>query len=235
VESERQIHPYGLGGSALPATVEDEDLKTYEGMFLMDAGQTDFDAATQPIQTVLDRNGAEEVQLRKWDERRLAFDVKGRRRGLYVLTYFKAPPEAITSIERDVQLDEAILRVLILSADHIGAEKIAAPTPAEAEGRRRDTEAGDAARAADAKKAEEEEKAQAAAASEPAETAPIDEPAEAAPIDEPVEAAPEPAAAPIDEPTEAASDPAPGDEGAPIASETDEGDTDEDDDAKPAE
>ncbi|NLF31818.1 MAG: 30S ribosomal protein S6 [Planctomycetes bacterium] len=113
-------------------------MKTYEGMFLLDAGQPSFDEAVQPIQAVLERNKAEVIHLKKWDERRLAYEIRGRRRGLYVLTYFKADPLSITSIERDVQLNESILRVLILSADHVSAETMAAPTPAETEPHRRE-------------------------------------------------------------------------------------------------
>jgi len=157
-----QTHTYPwAGGITAAAALEDKDLKTYEGMFLLDAGQADYDAATQPILSVLARNGAEIVQVKKWDERRLAYEIRGRRRGLYVLTYFRAAADAIANIERDVQLDEGILRVLILSADHVGAETMAAATPAEAEQQRREAEAEQA----QAKPAEP------AAAAKPAEAA----------------------------------------------------------------
>ena len=65
------------------------EMKTYEGMFLVDAGNPDFDAATAPIRTVLDRSAAEVLSFKPWDERRLAYEIKGRKRALYVLSYFK--------------------------------------------------------------------------------------------------------------------------------------------------
>ena len=159
-------------------------MKTYEGMFLLDVGATNFEEAVKPIQTVLERNKAEIVQMRKWDERRLAYEIKGRRRGLYVLTYFQADPEAITSIERDVHLNEAILRVLILSADHIAKDKMDALTPAEAEMARRENEAKAAeAKAAEAKAAEAKAAEAAPAEEAPAETAPAEgAPAAAEPV-----------------------------------------------------
>src|SRR5690348_17693327 len=40
-----------------------------------------------------------------------------RSRGLYILAYFKAPNTSITHIERDCNLSEQILRVIILRED----------------------------------------------------------------------------------------------------------------------
>jgi len=99
-------------------------------MFLVDGGSSDFQAASEPIRAVLDRSQAKILALKPWDERRLAYDVKGRRRGLYVLAYFDAEPNRVTEIEHDCQLDGKILRVLVLQRDRLSEEEIAAETPA---------------------------------------------------------------------------------------------------------
>lgn len=103
--------------------------KTYEGMFLVDSGK-DFQAASEPISTILERSKAEVLSLRPWEERRLAYSIRGQKRGLYVLAYFKADPERIGQLERDCQLNEDVLRVLILRRDRISDEEIQAETPA---------------------------------------------------------------------------------------------------------
>ena len=108
-------------------------MKTYEAMFLLDAGQPNFEEAAAPIRSILDRSGAEVIHLKKWDERRLAYEIKGRRRGLYVLVYFRADPLKVTEIEHDIRLNEKILRAMILSGEDLTAEKMAQPTPAEVE------------------------------------------------------------------------------------------------------
>ena len=117
------------------------DKRTYEGMFLLDAGGGDFEAACQPIRTVLERGGAELLSAKPWDERRLAYDIKGRKRALYVLTYFSMDPGNLAELERDVQLNEDILRALFLRRDKVTDEMIAAETPFTS-GRRSD-EPGD--------------------------------------------------------------------------------------------
>ena len=111
-------------------------MKTYEGMFLLEAGQANFEEAVEPVRTLFTRNQAEVLHLKKWDERRLAYEIRGRRRGLYVLAYFKVDPLKITDIERDAQLDEKVLRSLILTAEDISAEVLAAQTPSEIHGGR---------------------------------------------------------------------------------------------------
>jgi ribosomal protein S6 len=84
------------------------------------------------IEKVISRAEGEVVSMRKWDERRLAYDVNSKGRGTYILVYFNVDPLRITSIERDVQLSEQITRVLILRTDRMSQEDIDRPTPAMA-------------------------------------------------------------------------------------------------------
>lgn len=106
--------------------------KLYEGLFLVDSADAaaDWSGTVGFIEKVLSRADAEVVSLNKWDERKLAYDMKGRGRGTYILAYFKCGPDKITSIERDVQLSEQIIRVMILTTDRMGEDDIAKDTPA---------------------------------------------------------------------------------------------------------
>lgn len=100
-------------------------MNLYEGMFLLDpALASDWEAAEAEIKRIFDRAGAEMVGHRNWDERKLAYQIGKFRRGQYVLTYFKADAEKIAGIERDVQLSELVLRVLILKREKMSEEDI---------------------------------------------------------------------------------------------------------------
>ncbi|MCD6304374.1 MAG: 30S ribosomal protein S6, partial [Planctomycetes bacterium] len=116
--------------------MSETEKRTYEGMFLLEAGQGDFNTASEPVRTALEKNDAEILAIKPWDERRLAYQIRGRRRGLYVLTYFKAPPERIAELERDCTLDERILRLLVIRRDNLTEEIIQADTPATISARR---------------------------------------------------------------------------------------------------
>ena len=121
--------------------MSDAKMKTYEGMFLLEAGNSDFQAASEPVRAVLDREAAEILAIKPWDERRLAYDIRGHKRALYVLTYFRLDPSRVGQVEHECDLNERILRVLILRKDHLGEEEIIAETPAMASARRAAEEA----------------------------------------------------------------------------------------------
>ena len=106
--------------------------KLYEAMFLVDSAEAagDWDGVNGTIRKILGRAGAEIVSIRKWDERKLAYDINGKSRGTYILCYFRVDGGRIREIERDVRLSERIMRVLILCAEHMSQEDIEKDTPA---------------------------------------------------------------------------------------------------------
>ncbi|MBN1507328.1 MAG: 30S ribosomal protein S6 [Sedimentisphaerales bacterium] len=93
--------------------------RLYEGMFLVDStlAAADWDGIVATVENILKRADAEIVVIRKWDERRLAYDIQHKSRGTYILAYFKADTQRISGIEKDVQLNEKIMRVLILTTE----------------------------------------------------------------------------------------------------------------------
>ncbi len=108
-------------------------LRKYEGMFLFDPVViSDWEGVQAELNRMLDRASARVIALAKWDERRLAFEIRGRKRGIYVLTYFEADPNKIADLERDVRLSEAALRCLIIRVDHMTEDEMkeAAAKPA---------------------------------------------------------------------------------------------------------
>lgn len=100
-------------------------MKTYEAMFMLDATlATDWPTAETEVKRILERAGANILGLKNWDERKLTHPVRSHRRALYALTFFEAPADKITGIERDVQLSEKALRVLVLRRENLTPEKI---------------------------------------------------------------------------------------------------------------
>ncbi|MFM1867401.1 MAG: hypothetical protein RL591_809 [Planctomycetota bacterium] len=102
-------------------------INAYEGMFLFpQTVAADLQSAADHVLEILSKGGAEIVSLCKWDERRLAYDIKGNKRGVYFLTYFKCDAQKLASIERDARLSEKLLRSMITRADHLTADQMAA-------------------------------------------------------------------------------------------------------------
>src|SRR5437762_1064547 len=100
---------------------------TYEAMFMVgQAAAADLAAVVEHIKEILSRGQAEIIAMRKWDERRLAYEIKKQKRALYILTYFKAPAGSMPHIERDCNLSEKVMRTLILRADHLTEDEMRA-------------------------------------------------------------------------------------------------------------
>ncbi len=106
----------------------------YEGMFLLDSSKTggDWNQAQKTVQDILQRHKAEIIASRPWDERRLAYAIKGHKKGMYFLTYFRAEGPAIAGIEGDCRISEVVLRQLVLKVhpklvDQLVAHAMSAP------------------------------------------------------------------------------------------------------------
>lgn len=105
----------------------------YEAMFLI--GQStaaDLGSVITHIDDLLERCGAKLVAMAKWDERRLAFEIEKQKRGLYILAYFEAPAQNISQLDRDTQMSETIMRVLVTRADHLTLDEMKAADDREA-------------------------------------------------------------------------------------------------------
>ena len=91
----------------------------YECMFLLDTTKAagDINAVDKQLRTLLERNNAEVLVSRPWDERRLSYQVGTQKKGLYYLTYFSSEGQNLPNIERDCKLNEMVMRQLILRID----------------------------------------------------------------------------------------------------------------------
>lgn len=101
-------------------------MRRFEGMFLFDnAAVHDWAGMEAEVRRLCDRVGASLVTCLKFDERKLAFEIKGRKRGTYVLAYFDAPPGKITEMERDATLSEVLLRSMFISEPALSDARLA--------------------------------------------------------------------------------------------------------------
>ena len=96
-------------------------MRMYEGLFLIDNAHanTEWDNVVKRIQDILQKNGTEILKIEKWGEKKLAYKIKGHKRGTYLLIHFNANNSAITTLRRDFQLSDYIVRFLIIKDDKI--------------------------------------------------------------------------------------------------------------------
>jgi small subunit ribosomal protein S6 len=85
-------------------------------MFIFDSNRFARERAGLPseVEKLIKAAGGEVVVTRLWEERRLAYAIGTHRKGTYWLMYFRAPSSAIAPLNRQFELQEAIIRHLVL-------------------------------------------------------------------------------------------------------------------------
>ncbi len=94
-------------------------VNVYEGMFILDSNRfaRDPEGVSGQIPKIIREAGGEVLVSRLWEERRLAYPIKGHRKGTYWLTYFRLEGTALAGVRQRFQLSETILRTLFVKVD----------------------------------------------------------------------------------------------------------------------
>lgn len=89
--------------------------RLYEVMFVVDAGHGRENQAKlmAELKDLVEKSGGTWVNGDKWEERRLAYNIKKRKRGLYVLAHMVCPTSSVARLERNIQISDLVLRALI--------------------------------------------------------------------------------------------------------------------------
>ena len=88
----------------------------YDCMLLLDKTKYNANpgAVVDAIQALITKHGGQIQASRPWDERKLAYPVKGHKHGTYFLIYFNMNGPELPKLEADFNLEESILRFLVL-------------------------------------------------------------------------------------------------------------------------
>jgi small subunit ribosomal protein S6 len=121
-------------------------INSYECLFIVDvtAGEAATDATVNKFTSLVEAN-AEVVDVAKWGKRRLAYPINDMPEGYYVVVTFKSAPEFPSEMDRLFNIDESVMRSMIIKLDYDAAEKKAAKTAAVEEATEAAAEAADEA------------------------------------------------------------------------------------------
>ena len=102
-------------------------INSYESLFIVDVtkGDTVTDATVSKFLSVIEAN-AEVVDVAKWGKRRLAYPINDMPEGFYVVATFKAEPAFPAELERLFNIDETVMRSMVIKLEYDAAEKKAA-------------------------------------------------------------------------------------------------------------
>jgi small subunit ribosomal protein S6 len=88
-------------------------------MIILDANKYAQDPArvSGALTEGITKLGGEVLVSRLWNEAKLAYPIKGHRKGTYWLLYYRLSPTQQATFSRDLRINESVLRSLTLVVD----------------------------------------------------------------------------------------------------------------------
>ena len=101
---------------AVQPTGGENVLRHYELMVILDPSLEERTVAPSLDQylNVIRTAGGSVEKLDVWGRRRLAFEINKKAEGIYAVVDLQAPPEAVAELDRQLRLNESILRTKVI-------------------------------------------------------------------------------------------------------------------------
>ena len=106
-------------------------INSYETLFIVDVenGEEAAKASVAKFTDIIAKN-AEIVEVSDWGKRRLAYLINDKPEGYYTVVTFKSEPAFPAELERLFNIDEKVMRSLVLRLEY---EAVAKAAPAKTE------------------------------------------------------------------------------------------------------
>ena len=95
-------------------------MNRYEMIYIIDTGLEDSarKELVEKVSALIENNGGEIEKVDEtWGKRKLAYAIDYKTEGWYVLVNFKAPVELPRELERNLQINENVLRYLVVKLE----------------------------------------------------------------------------------------------------------------------
>jgi len=93
----------------------------YEHVFIarQDINSAQVESITADFTSIIEENGGKIVKSEYWGLKTLAYRIKKNRKGHYILMNIDAPHTAVSEMERQLRLNEDILRSMTIRVDEL--------------------------------------------------------------------------------------------------------------------
>jgi small subunit ribosomal protein S6 len=93
----------------------------YETVFIarQDVTAKQVEDYAKAFSKIVNDNGGETKRTESWGLRNLAYKIKKNKKGHYTLMHFDAPPAAMAEMERNIRLNEDVLRFLTVRIEKL--------------------------------------------------------------------------------------------------------------------
>lgn len=94
-------------------------MRNYEGIFIIDPDlPADTAKATvAQIQELISKNGGRVDGMQEWGKKRMAYKIKKKQDGNYLLVNFQLDSQSTKKVEQTLKLNDNLMRFLIINKD----------------------------------------------------------------------------------------------------------------------
>ncbi len=94
-------------------------MNIYENMVILNAAISDeeAEAAVAKIKEVITGQGGEVLKVDVWGRRKLAYEIKKQKKGLYVLLFYKTPAVTIRKLEEFYKVFDSVLKYMVIKLE----------------------------------------------------------------------------------------------------------------------
>ena len=94
-------------------------MRDYELAFIIDPDveDDDLDGVIEKVSQMVTDGGGQITDVNRWGRRRLAYPIRKKDEGYYVVVQAQAPTEALSPLERSLKLLEEVVRYLLVRAN----------------------------------------------------------------------------------------------------------------------
>jgi small subunit ribosomal protein S6 len=111
-------------------------MKKYETIFILDANleEEQAQATLEKVKGIITQSSGEILKVEDWGKRKLAYEVKKKDKGHYILIHFLGSPALLSELERNFRVMDAVVKFQTVRMDERrapSAERPAIEEPAE--------------------------------------------------------------------------------------------------------
>lgn len=90
----------------------------YETVFILDPGldENQVNEEVEKTSNLISTNGGTILEVQRWGRKRLAYEIRKKRDGVYTMIKHESTGETVKELERRLRLNDSVMRVLTVIA-----------------------------------------------------------------------------------------------------------------------
>ena len=108
-------------------------MRRYETIFILNPDLEDEQAqsAIEKAKGIITQNSGEILKVEDWGKRKLAYEVKKKTKGHYILIHFTGSPALVSELERNFRVMDAVIKFQSVRLDERKETTTKPPPPEE--------------------------------------------------------------------------------------------------------